>query len=137
MELQFDNINWWAVLVCVAIGQAFLTIWFVVLFGKPWAEAYGVADKKQHASEIPGYTYAIQAGSTALMIIGMALLQNALGISTLGAGISFGIMIALFFSIATALPGYAFLKRWNAFFLAMGSQAVLMVIVSAVLAVWK
>lgn len=137
MDMHFDTINWLAVLVCLIVGQGVLTVWFVALFGTPWAEEYGVADKKQHTKEIPGYTYAIQAVSTALMILGMATLQASLGIDTAGGGIILGLWVAISFSIATALPGYAFLKRWRAFALAMGSQAVLMVIVSAILAVWK
>ena len=137
MELNFNNINWAAVLVCLVIGQVFLTVWFTALFGKPWAKAYGVDDPKQHTKEVPGYTYAIQIISTALLVTGMAALQGSLAINTVGSGLMFGLYIALFFSIATALPGYAFLKRWNAFFLAMGSQTVLIIIISIILAIWK
>ena len=137
MELNFTSINWWAVLVCLVFAQAFLSVWFIVIFGTPWAKEYGAADQKSHTKEIPGYTYAIQAFCALLLIIGIADLQLSLSVDTLGGGVIFGLLIAVFFSLATAIPGYIFLKRWNALWLAMGSQTVLIVVVSAILAVWK
>ena len=44
MEMNFGALNWLAILTCVVVGQVFLTIWFVALFAKPWAKAYGVDD---------------------------------------------------------------------------------------------
>lgn len=134
MEFNFSSINWFAVLACVFFSQAFLSVWFIVLFGNPWAKEYGVSDKKQHSKEIPGYTYAIQALCTVLLTLGIANLQALLSIESFGMGLQLGFYIALFFSWAPALPGYVFLKRWNAFFLAMGSQAVIIVVI---LALWK
>lgn len=137
MELNFGNLNWLAIIACIIVGQIFLTIWFLVIFGEPWAKAYGAADKKQHTAEIPSYTYGIGLACMILLSLGLALFQQAIGVDTLEAGISFGIMIALFFVIATALPGYAFQKRWPAAILAIGSQTVLIIILSIILAVWQ
>ncbi len=137
MNLDLVSLNWIAIGVCLILGQAFLSVWFIVLFGTPWAKEYGVQDKKQHSQEIPGYTYAIQALCTFSLIIGLALMHQLIGIDTLKAGLQFGLFVAVFYSIATALPGYIFLKRMNAFLMAMGSQAVLILVVSAILAIWK
>lgn len=138
MELDFSQINWIAVIVCIVLAQILLTVWFTVIFGDKWAKAYNpVKTKKQHTAEVPGYTYAIQIICTALLIIGISVMQSALGIRTIFGGLDFGIWVAVVFSIATALPGYAFLRRWNAFYLAIGSQSVLIIIVSMIIAVWK
>lgn len=137
MDLNFGAINWLAVGASVVIGQIFLTVWFTALFGKPWAKEYGVNDAKQHTKEIPSYTYGIGLICTFLLTLGIALLQSTLSIETLGEGISLGLFIAIFFCIATMLPGYAFLKRWNAFFLAVGSQTVVILIISTILAIWR
>lgn len=136
MGISYDSPNWLAIFVCVVIGQAFLTLWFVVLFGEPWAKAYGAADKAQHTREIPGYTYAIGVACMALLTIGLAALQRSLGVAGAGAGLVFGLLIAAHFCVATALPGYAFLKRWSAFYLAIGSQAALIIVLSLILAAW-
>jgi hypothetical protein len=136
MNLNYEGINWLAILACVVVGQAFLTIWFVALFAKPWAAEYGATDPKEHAKAVPAFTYGIGALCVFLLALGMAVLQASLGIKTLGAGLMFGLYFALHFSLATALPGYAFLKRYRAFALAMGSQTVLILLLSTLLAVW-
>ncbi|MEM7446425.1 MAG: DUF1761 domain-containing protein [Pseudomonadota bacterium] len=137
MELNFADLNWIAIIVCVVVGQVFLTVWFLVLFGEPWAKAYGAADKKAHAKEIPGYTYAIGLACMVLLTLGLAVLQRSLAVASIGDGLALGLFVAVCFSIATALPGYAFLRRWSAFFLAIGAQLVLILILSAILAAWQ
>ena len=137
MNLGFSSLNWWAIASCLVFGQVFLSVWFIVLFGTPWAREYGVEDKKQHTSEIPGYTYGIQAFCTFLLIVGLALMQAWLGIEGLQSGALLGLFVAVFYAIATSFPGYIFLKRTNAFLLAMGSQVILIVVVSIILAIWK
>jgi len=137
MEMNFDSLNWFAILVCVVIGQAFLTVWFLALFGEPWAKAYGAADKKAHANEVPGYTYAIGLVCMILLTLGLAVLQRGLAVASLGDGLTLGLFVSVSFCIATALPGYAFLRRWSAFFLAIGAQVVLIMILSAILSVWQ
>lgn len=137
MEMNFDGLNWLAIIVCVIVGQAFLTLWFLVLFGEPWAKAYGATDKKAHAKEVPGYTYAIGLICMIVLTIGLGVLQRGLDVTSLGDGLELGLFVAISFCIATALPGYAFLRRWSAFFLAIGAQAVLILILSAILSVWR
>ena len=137
MNLELSSLNWLAIGTCLLFAQAFLSIWFIVLFGTPWAKEYGVQDRKQHTKEIPGYTYGIQALCTLLLIIGMAIMQTVIGIETFKGGILFGLYVAIFYSLATALPGYAFLRRMNAFLMAMGSQTILILVVSTILAIWK
>jgi hypothetical protein len=136
MDTDFGSLNWLAIVVCVVVGQAVLTIWFVALFGVPWAKEYGAADQKQHTKAIPGYTYAIGAACVLLLSVGLATLQAKMGIEGAEQGIVFGLFVALHFSIATALPGYAFLRRYRAFALAIGSQTLLIVVLSVILALW-
>jgi len=137
MTLNYAGINWLAIVACVVVGQVFLTAWFAVLFAKPWARVYGVNDPKQHTREIPGYTYAIGAACVLLLSLGLATLQGMTDVATLGDAVSVGLFVAIHFAIAAALPGYAFLRRWSAFMLAIGSQTVLIVILSAILVAWQ
>ena len=136
MPFDFAALNWIAIAACVVIGQVFLTIWFAVLFADPWAKAYGAADKAEHTKAIPAYTYGIGLGCMILLVIGLALVQQGLGTSTLGAGLNSGIVVAICFAAATALPGYAFLGRYDAAKLAITSQVALIVILSAILGAW-
>lgn len=137
MNLDLTSLNWIAIGVCLVVGQVFLSIWFIVIFGTPWAKEYGVQDKKQHTKEIPGYAYGIQAVCTLMLILGLAIMQSMIGVNSLLNGFLLGLFVAFFYVIATALPGYIFLKRTNAFLMAIGSQTILILIVSVILAVWK
>jgi len=137
MNLELISLNWVAIGACLILCQAFLSVWFIVIFGTPWAKEYGVQDKKQHAKEIPGYTYGIQAFCTLMLIIALAIMQSMIGVESLQDGLLFGLFVALFFTVATSLPGYVFLKRTKAFLMATGSQTILILFVSMILAVWK
>ncbi len=138
MHLQFELINWLAVVICFILGQAYLTVWFSVLFGKPWAKAYDpTKSKAEHTKEIPGYTYGIGALCTFTLVLGIAVLQASFGIKSFGAAMRLAAFISLAFVLATTIPGYAFLRRWNALVLAVGSQVSLIFILSVILAIWQ
>jgi cation transport ATPase len=132
MELSFNSLNWLAIIACVV-----LPVGFASRVGAPWAKAYGAADKKSHAREVPGYTYAVGLLCMILLTVGLAVLQRGLAVASLGDGLTLGLFVAVAFCIATALPGYAFLRRWSAFFLAIGAQIILIMILSAILSVWQ
>ncbi|MEM9580194.1 MAG: DUF1761 domain-containing protein [Pseudomonadota bacterium] len=136
MTLSLADLNWFAIIACVIAGQVILTLWFAVIFADPWAKAYGAADKAQHTAEVPAYTYGIGLVCMIALSLGLAMLQKAVGVSTLGGGLTSGIFAALFFCVATALPGYAFLRRWSAFTLAISAQVVVIMVLSAILALW-
>lgn len=139
MNLSFASINWLAILACVVAGQVVLTVWFVALFAKPWAVAYGGAETtpKQHTQAVPGYTYGIGAICVALLSIGVALLQNALGVATVADALQLGLFVGLTIFVAMAMPAYAFLRRWSAWFIGAGSQITLICVVSVILALWR
>ena len=136
MMMDFAGLNWFAVLACVVVGQIVLTVWFAVIFADPWARAYGAASKAEHTAAVPMYTYGIGLGCMILLTLGLAILQKNLGVSGIGGGLSTGLFVAVMFTVATALPGYAFLKRWSAFTLAIAAQVVVILILSVILAVW-
>lgn len=137
MHVELASLNWLAILVSIIAGQFILTIWFAVVFADPWARAYGATDKTQHMKEIPGYTYGVGLVCMIALTIGLALFQQGLGVTSLGAGLGVGLLVALCFTLAAALPGYAFLRKWDAAVLAIGSQFVVILVVSAILAVWR
>ena len=137
MSFEFSQVNWLSVFVCFVVGQVFLTLWFTVMFGEPWAKAYSPSmTKAEHTKEVPGFTYGIGALCVILLVLGLELLQLNLGVSSLSSGLSLGIFIAIFMVLSTMIPGYIFLKRYNALILAAGSQFVAICIISSVLGAW-
>lgn len=132
MELDFGALNWMSVVTSVVAGQLVLTLWFYV-FRKQWAQASGAEDPETYSNEIPGYSYVLGLICTAVLVIGLALLQRALEVQTLRESLEVGLFVAVCFSLATAMTGYAFLKRLSAFALALGGQVLLIVVASSVL----
>lgn len=137
MDINFSELNWLAIGASIIAGQVISTIWFVILLGEPWAKEYGASSKKEHTKEIPMYTYAVALLCTTFLVISIAILQQLLSVSSLSEAVTSGLYIAIGFSLATSLPGYAFLKRWSAFWLAMGSQVAMILGISVILALWQ
>lgn len=137
MTLDFSGLNWAAILACVVAGQIVSTVWFVVLFGEPWAKEYGAKDKKEHAQSIPAFTYAVQLGCTLVLVLALALFQQMIGVDSLGGAIGSGVFVILGFSVSTGLPGQAFLKRWRVAAIAYGSQAAMILVISLILGIWR
>lgn len=137
MEFGFESFNWLAIVASVIVGQIISTVWFTALFGNAWATEYGATSKQQHTKEIPGYVYGVGLVCTIILVISIAALQQALAITSIGSAIGLGLFVAIGFCAATGLPGQAFLKRWRVFLIAYGSQTVMILAISIILAIWK
>ena len=124
-------------LASVVAAQLISTVWFTVLFGERWAAEYGAATRQQHTKEVPGYTYGVGLLCTVVLVLSIASLQRALSIESAGSALGFGLFVAVGLCIATGLPGQAFLKRWRVFLIAYGSQTVMILAISFILALWR
>ncbi len=138
MTLPFADINWLAVLACVVAGQVLLTVWFVVLFGAPWAKAYGgdAMTKQQHTKEVPPWTYGVGALCVFLLSVGLSVLHDALGVSGVGDALVLAGFLSVTVFVAMAMPAYAFLRRWQAWLIGAGSQVTLICALSVILALF-
>lgn len=132
MAIDVASLGWVGILVGVLAGQLVSTIWFVVLFGEPWAREYGAADKAQHTKEVPPYTYGVGLVCTLALTVSIALLQQALSITTVGGAIQLGLLLSVGLCIATLLPGQAFLRRYRVALIAGGSQVAMILTISVV-----
>lgn len=137
MDLDLSEINWWAVLASIVAGQVISTIWFVVLFGDPWAKEYGAESKQQHTKEVPPYTYGVQVLCTVALVLSLAVLQGWLGVTSIGEALGLGAFVSVGFCVATGLPGQAFLKRWRVAAIAYGSQVAMILGISLILGAWR
>lgn len=135
MNIDVSALNWIAILAGIVAGQVVSTIWFVVLFGEPWAREYGAKDKKQHTKEVPPYTYGVGVLCTSALVISIALAQAAFGVAGIGDALTLAAFISVGFCIATGVPGQAFLRRWGVAVLAFGSQTAMIFVISVVLVV--
>ena len=137
MTLDFTALNWAAIGASVVAGQLISTVWFVVLFAKPWAQEYGVASAKEHTSQIPPWTYPIQILCTVALTVSLALFHQIAGVQSVADALAVAGFVIVGFSLSTGLPGQAFLKRWRVAAIAYGSQAAMIVGISLLLGLWR
>ncbi len=137
MDWNLSGLNLMAVIVSLVAAQIISTVWFVALFGTPWAQEYGAATKQQHTKEIPPYTYGVQVVCTAALVLSLALLQRWLAVDSVAEALQLGLFVSIGLCIATGLPGQAFLKRWRVAAIAYGSQVAMILAVSVILAIWQ
>ena len=137
MEMSLVQINWLAVGASVVAGQIIATVWFVVLFGAPWAKEYGASSKQEHTQAIPGYTYGVQVLCTVVLVLSLAMLQQWLAVDSVSEALGLGFFVSIGFCIATGLPGQAFLKRWRVAAIVLGSQTAMILGISLILAAWR
>lgn len=133
MDIDIAALPWIAIVAAVIVGQVVSTIWFVALFGDPWAREYGAKDKKEHTKDVPGYVYAVGLACTFALVLAIALLQQALAVTSLGAALELAVLLSVGLCVATLVPGQAFLRRWRVALLASGSQVAMILAISAVL----
>ena len=136
MEIAFSDLNWIAIIVAVVVGQVLLTLWFTVLFGQPWANAYGAEDRAAHTRDVPGSAYGVGLACMVALVFATAFLHQAAQVTDLSGGLIFGLIAAIGYGVATVLPGYGFLLKSAAGRIAAGSQASAIVVVWLVLSVF-
>ncbi len=137
MEFNLSDFNWGAIAASVLAAQGIATVWFVVLFGEPWAKEYGAPNKRQHTQEVPLYTYAVQVLCTAVLVLSLAVLHRWLAIDSVSEAVALGLFVSVGFCVATGLPGQAFLKRWRVALMAYGCQTTMILGISVILGAWR
>ncbi len=133
MIFEITSLNWLGIGAAVLVGQLVSTFWFVGLFGKPWAEEYGVADAKEHTKALPPYTYAAGLVCTISLAVSLAVLQGSMGVQTTSSALVLALFVSVGFCLSTLLPGQAFLRRWRTAAIAGGSQVAMIVAMSLTL----
>ena len=137
MSFHFDAVSWPAVAASFVAGQIFLTLYFTVIFGKPWAEAYEPGKTPaEHTQDVPKYTYGIAAACTLALTVCVAVLQASLGAQGVADAALLGLVLSVGLVLGAMAPGYAFLKKLDAGRLAVGSQVTLTMLVSVILGAW-
>ena len=137
MEINFSELNIGAIITSILAGQVISTIWFVAIIGELWAKEYGAKDRHEHTKDIPMYTYFVGLVCTTLLVFSIAILQQLLKVNTIVDAVYLACYIVIGFAGATSLPGHAFLKRWSAFLMIIGSQFFMILGISMILVLWK
>ena len=133
--LEISGLNWLAIIVATAVGFIIGAIWYGPLFGDAWLSAIGKTADQIQPSPAP---FVISFFTALITAIVLAMLINALDVSTLGGGVVLGLLAGVGF-IATAMAsdaafGDTGLRLW---LIQSGYRVLYSVVMGAILAVWR
>lgn len=133
--LEISGLNWLAILVATVAGFVIGGIWYGPLFGKAWMSALGKSPDDIQPSPMP---FVISFFTALITAIVLAVLINALGISTLGGGVMIGLLIGVGF-IATAMASDSAFCGWGVklWLIQSGYRVLYSVVMGAILAAWR
>jgi len=134
--LDFASINYFAVIVSTLVAYFFGALWYSpFLFGKAWMRALG-----KSREELPAPTLPMLIGFilTFLTALGLALIMNSMGATTLLKGILVGLVVAIAFIVTNTLSEYLYSgESMKLFWIHAGYRFVYILIMGAILGVWQ
>lgn len=99
MALDFSTINWLAILAATVATSILGGLWFVVLFGRPYAAALG---REFHPGEKPAPIFVFGPLVCGVVTtVANSLLLQALGIESLGGAMLMAIFVGIGFLVPT------------------------------------
>ncbi len=141
--MDFSNINWLAVLVCVVVSMVSGSIWYnPKTFFDIWWRGIGKPEGERPGTENMGLTWGLTILSSFVQAVFMALMVNAMGSmsggATLVSGATTGLLLWLGFIAPTYLvnklfAGHGF-KVWA---IEVGNHLVNFVLFGAILGAWR
>ena len=141
--MDFSNINWIAVVVCVVVSMISGSLWYnPKTFFPVWWKGIGKSDKEVPGMENMGMTWALTVLSSFVQAVSMSLIVSAMGSltggPTLGSGALTGFMAWLGFVAPTYLVNKLFaghgLKIWA---IEAGNHLINFILFGAILGAWR
>ena len=132
----FGSINYLAVFVAALSSFMVGWIWYGPLFGKTWMKLHGFTEEelKDSSMSMP-VIMVVNYIATALAALAIAMFIGPE--STAGFGIFAGLMIAIFWIGTSRLNDVLYEKKpWGLFFINVGYNTVIYVIMGAILGAW-
>jgi hypothetical protein len=132
----FGSINYLAVIVAALSSFIVGWIWYGPLFGKSWMRLHGFTEKdlKEGSLSMP-VIMVVNYIATALAALAIAMFIGPE--ATAGFGIFAGIMIAIFWIGTSRLNDVLFERKpWGLYFINVGYNLTIYVIMGAILGAW-
>jgi len=132
----FGSINYLAVIVAALSSFVVGWIWYGPLFGKAWMRLHGFTPEglKEESISMP-VIMIVNYIATALAALAIAMFLGPE--ATAGFGIFAGLMIAVFWIGTSRLNDVLFERKpWGLYFINVGYNIVIYVIMGAVLGAW-
>lgn len=132
------DVNWLAVFAAGIINMIVGSLWYSpLMFQKPWMATLKLSEKKAGETNM-GKTYSIMFVNALVTGYVMAMLVRVTNAMTIDMGAVLGFWIWLGFVATSSLNGVLFeQKSLKGYFINAGYYLVVLVIVGAMMAVWR
>lgn len=140
-EINFASINWIAVVVAGLATFMLGGVWYTALFGKAWQRAHGFSDetvKKAQEAMNPAVFFGGMLVCYLIAAVGMAILIQWTGISTLGGGAFLGLIVGVLIVAPVVFTNHMpSLVKPAGFFIDAAFEVIFFVLMGAILGVWR
>lgn len=132
--------NYLAILVAAIATMVLGFLWYGPLFGKPWMKLAGLTTEKISEMKKKGMTktYMVSMLASLIMAYVLSFFVSSVGADTAVAGAVVGLWVWVGFVATTMINDVLFLnKSVNLYSINTGYQLVSLLIMGAILGVWK
>lgn len=137
--MDFSNVNWLAIIVCVIVAMISGFIWYhPAVFFKPWWRGIGKGDAETGDPNPMIYVFTIIAAF--VQAVAVALMLNVMDVmgNTLAGGMLVGFMLWLGFVAPTNLVNKLFAgQSFKVWAIEAGNHLVNLMLFGAILAAWR
>lgn len=136
----FNEINWLAIPVAGIITMFVGGLWYGPLFGKAWMQEFGITEEEIKASGSPAPAMIKSFVASLVLGVGMSLtiIWSGMPAGDWAGGAVIGALTAILVVGGAVFPNYAFeSKTMKHYLIHMGNITVSMVLIGAMLAVWR
>jgi len=135
--MDFNSINWLAVVVCVVASMISGSIWFnPKTFYPAWWKAIGRSENDQPGMQNMGMVWGGTILSSFVQVVSVAFMIKAMGSMTAGSGAMAGFMLWFGFVAATSLTNKLFAGQLKAWLYEAGNHLVNFLLFGAILGAW-
>lgn len=138
--MDFSNVNWFAVIVCVLVAMVSGAIWYhPAVFFKAWWQGIGKDESDAPSPNPMIYVFTIIAAFVQAVAVALMLnVMDVMGSNTLGAGLLTGFMLWLGFVAPTNLVNKLFAGQgFKVWAIEAGNHLVNLMLFGAILAIWR
>jgi hypothetical protein len=141
MTLNFESVNWLAVLVAALAVFVLGGVWYQALFGKVWVRLHGYSPEKvkqMQAAKPPALFFGGMVAAYLLLAAVMAVLMGTFGITGWQGGATLGFLIWLGPAVAIGFTAWLASDRViGVFVIDWAYQLVFLVMMGAILGAWR
>jgi hypothetical protein len=138
IKMNFSDVNWLAVLVCLVVSMIVGSVWFnPKTFFPAWWQAIGKTGDGQPGMENMGMTWGLTVLASFVQAVAMWFMTGMMGNDTWSGGMMTGLMLWLGFVAPASLTNKLFAGQLKAWAIEAGNHLVTYLLFGAIMGVWR